>query len=229
MAQTIRILFVHAIVHRLSAIGSDLRHVRRHSVSTGFSPDTGNIIRLCANTGARLHLVKPLGFCWRTSNCCGQDWTITNLPRSLSTIAGECAERFSDRRLFAVSTKGTRTGSDLWTMSPTMSLCLVRIAVGCLLRFRGCCGATMDPLAHDIQEQKSRISPTPWRWSSTKRGDRSGLKREAENDSTSWFVSVVRIACEDTDTLIPSRVSRRFTNAASRARAANARLRQKRT
>jgi tRNA (cytidine/uridine-2'-O-)-methyltransferase len=25
-------------------------------------PNTGNIIRLCANTGARLHLVEPLGF-----------------------------------------------------------------------------------------------------------------------------------------------------------------------
>ncbi|HWI68343.1 MAG TPA: TrmH family RNA methyltransferase, partial [Nitrospiraceae bacterium] len=25
-------------------------------------PNTGNIIRLCANTGAMLHLVKPLGF-----------------------------------------------------------------------------------------------------------------------------------------------------------------------
>ena len=25
-------------------------------------PNTGNIIRLCANTGVRLHLVKPLGF-----------------------------------------------------------------------------------------------------------------------------------------------------------------------
>ena len=25
-------------------------------------PNTGNIIRLCANTGADLHLVKPLGF-----------------------------------------------------------------------------------------------------------------------------------------------------------------------
>ena len=27
-------------------------------------PNTGNIIRLCANTGARLHLVEPLGFAW---------------------------------------------------------------------------------------------------------------------------------------------------------------------
>ncbi|MCM2338201.1 MAG: tRNA (uridine(34)/cytosine(34)/5-carboxymethylaminomethyluridine(34)-2'-O)-methyltransferase TrmL, partial [Lysobacter sp.] len=25
-------------------------------------PNTGNVIRLCANTGARLHLVAPLGF-----------------------------------------------------------------------------------------------------------------------------------------------------------------------
>ena len=25
-------------------------------------PNTGNVIRLCANTGAALHLVKPLGF-----------------------------------------------------------------------------------------------------------------------------------------------------------------------
>ncbi|HET8701160.1 MAG TPA: tRNA (cytidine(34)-2'-O)-methyltransferase [Nitrococcus sp.] len=26
-------------------------------------PNTGNVIRLCANTGARLHLIHPLGFC----------------------------------------------------------------------------------------------------------------------------------------------------------------------
>lgn len=27
-------------------------------------PNTGNIIRLCANTGYRLHLIEPLGFAW---------------------------------------------------------------------------------------------------------------------------------------------------------------------
>ena len=26
------------------------------------APNTGNVIRLCANTGARLHLIQPLGF-----------------------------------------------------------------------------------------------------------------------------------------------------------------------
>ena len=25
-------------------------------------PNTGNVIRLCANTGATLHLIEPLGF-----------------------------------------------------------------------------------------------------------------------------------------------------------------------
>ena len=27
-------------------------------------PNTGNVIRLCANTGAELHLVEPMGFRW---------------------------------------------------------------------------------------------------------------------------------------------------------------------
>lgn len=27
-------------------------------------PNTGNIIRLCANSGAKLHLIEPLGFDW---------------------------------------------------------------------------------------------------------------------------------------------------------------------
>ncbi len=31
-------------------------------VSPEIAPNTGNIIRLCANTGSRLHLVEPLGF-----------------------------------------------------------------------------------------------------------------------------------------------------------------------
>ena len=31
-------------------------------VSPEIAPNTGNIIRLCANTGATLHLVEPLGF-----------------------------------------------------------------------------------------------------------------------------------------------------------------------
>ena len=31
-------------------------------------PNTGNIIRLCANTGAKLHLIHPLGFVMSKKN-----------------------------------------------------------------------------------------------------------------------------------------------------------------
>ena len=72
-------------------------------------PNTGNIIRLCANTGARLHLVKPLGFTLEDKQLlrAGLDY------HEFATITvheswAECAERFKDRRLFAVSTKGTK-------------------------------------------------------------------------------------------------------------------------
>ena len=27
-------------------------------------PNTGNIIRLCANTGFNLHIIEPMGFTW---------------------------------------------------------------------------------------------------------------------------------------------------------------------
>ena len=72
-------------------------------------PNTGNIIRLCANTGARLHLVKPLGFTLEDKQLlrAGLDY------HEFATIAvyeswAECAARVKDRRLFAVSTKGTQ-------------------------------------------------------------------------------------------------------------------------
>lgn len=72
-------------------------------------PNTGNIIRLCANTGAMLHLVKPLGFSLEDKQLvrAGLDY------HEFATITvhdgwAECAARFKDRRLFAVSTKGTQ-------------------------------------------------------------------------------------------------------------------------
>jgi tRNA (cytidine/uridine-2'-O-)-methyltransferase len=72
-------------------------------------PNTGNIIRLCANTGARLHLVKPLGFDLndRQMRRAGLDYhEFTEL--SVYETWTECADRFKDRRLFALSTKGTQ-------------------------------------------------------------------------------------------------------------------------
>jgi len=72
-------------------------------------PNTGNIIRLCANTGARLHLVKPLGFTLEDKQLlrAGLDY------HEFATITvheswADCAAGVKGRRLFAVSTKGTQ-------------------------------------------------------------------------------------------------------------------------
>ncbi|MBX3328471.1 MAG: tRNA (cytidine(34)-2'-O)-methyltransferase [Nitrospira sp.] len=69
-------------------------------------PNTGNIIRLCANTGARLHLVKPLGFSLEDKQLlrAGLDYhEFTTL--SVYENWAECAEQFNNRRVFAVSTR----------------------------------------------------------------------------------------------------------------------------
>lgn len=52
-------------------------------------PNTGNIIRLCANTGFRLHIIEPMGFAQDDSACAARGWTITSLPplRVIMTIA----------------------------------------------------------------------------------------------------------------------------------------------
>ena len=72
-------------------------------------PNTGNIIRLCANTGTRLHLVKPLGFSLDDKQLirAGLDY------HEFATLTvyetwDECAHQFTHRRLFAFSTKGTQ-------------------------------------------------------------------------------------------------------------------------
>jgi tRNA (cytidine/uridine-2'-O-)-methyltransferase len=69
--------------------------------------NTGNIIRLCANTGASLHLVKPLGFTLedRLLRRAGLDYREYAAITVHETWTA-CADRFTDHRLFAVSTKG---------------------------------------------------------------------------------------------------------------------------
>jgi tRNA (cytidine/uridine-2'-O-)-methyltransferase len=76
-------------------------------------PNTGNVIRLCANTGARLHLVEPLGFSLedRQLRRAGLDYheyaalqVHPNLDMALRTIA---ATQGASPRVFALSTRGT--------------------------------------------------------------------------------------------------------------------------
>ncbi|HEU4500554.1 MAG TPA: tRNA (uridine(34)/cytosine(34)/5-carboxymethylaminomethyluridine(34)-2'-O)-methyltransferase TrmL [Nitrospira sp.] len=72
-------------------------------------PNTGNIIRLCANTGVRLHLVRPLGFSLddRQMRRAGLDYHEYATMKVHDDWA-ICAAHFKGRRIFAVSTKGSQ-------------------------------------------------------------------------------------------------------------------------
>ncbi len=72
-------------------------------------PNTGNAIRLCANTGARLHLVEPLGFTLDEKNLrrAGLDY------RELANVTVHrdweaCAQALAGRRLFAFTSRATQ-------------------------------------------------------------------------------------------------------------------------
>ena len=69
--------------------------------------NTGNIIRLCANTGMGLHLVKPLGFSLedRLLRRAGLDYH-EFAAVTVHVDWPACVSRFAGRRIFAVSTKG---------------------------------------------------------------------------------------------------------------------------
>ncbi|GAB2504219.1 tRNA (uridine(34)/cytosine(34)/5-carboxymethylaminomethyluridine(34)-2'-O)-methyltransferase TrmL [Lysobacter humi (ex Lee et al. 2017)] len=77
-------------------------------------PNTGNVIRLCANTGARLHLVEPLGFDMddRQLKRAGLDYheyAAVRVHRDLDTALAHLRDRHGEAfRLFALSTRGTQ-------------------------------------------------------------------------------------------------------------------------
>ena len=75
-------------------------------------PNTGNAIRLAANTGCTLHLVEPLGFSMddarlRRAGLDYHEWV--RVRRHASWDALLDAERPDPERLFALTTHGTRT------------------------------------------------------------------------------------------------------------------------
>lgn len=77
-------------------------------------PNTGNIIRLCANTGVGLHLVEPLGFSIDDKQLqrAGLDYHEFARIQVFSTWA-ECAQAFSKRRVFAMTTKGQQNYAEI--------------------------------------------------------------------------------------------------------------------
>ncbi|VTP68575.1 tRNA (cytidine(34)-2'-O)-methyltransferase [Serratia rubidaea] len=71
-------------------------------------PNTGNIIRLCANTGFQLHLIEPLGFPWDDKRLrrAGLDYhEFASIKRHADYTAFVASE--NPQRLFALTTKGT--------------------------------------------------------------------------------------------------------------------------
>jgi tRNA (cytidine/uridine-2'-O-)-methyltransferase len=72
-------------------------------------PNTGNVIRLCANTGARLHLVRPLGFHLdaRAVRRAGLDYRELADVHEHASLAA-CLATLGEPRWFAFTTRGSR-------------------------------------------------------------------------------------------------------------------------
>lgn len=73
-------------------------------------PNTGNVIRLCANTGTDLHLIEPLGFSLdekrlRRAGLDYREFATVRVHASLEDCLG-CLDR---RNVYAFSTRGRRT------------------------------------------------------------------------------------------------------------------------
>src|SRR5690554_4149482 len=70
-------------------------------------PNTGNVIRLCANAGARLHLVAPLGFTLddRQLRRAGLDYH-EYAPVRVHDSLDAAVAAIAPQRLFALSTRG---------------------------------------------------------------------------------------------------------------------------
>jgi tRNA (cytidine/uridine-2'-O-)-methyltransferase len=77
-------------------------------------PNTGNIIRLCANTGFRLHLIGPLGFSWEDKKLrrAGLDYHEFAAIGQYDSLEA-CLSSIRPGRLFACTTKGKSYYTDV--------------------------------------------------------------------------------------------------------------------
>jgi tRNA (cytidine/uridine-2'-O-)-methyltransferase len=80
-------------------------------VSPEIPPNTGNAIRLAANTGVQLHLVRPLGFALddtklRRAGLDYHEWAAVQVHDSLDEAVTSAGAR--PDRVFAMTTRGSR-------------------------------------------------------------------------------------------------------------------------
>ncbi|MDE1898144.1 MAG: tRNA (cytidine(34)-2'-O)-methyltransferase [Xanthomonadaceae bacterium] len=121
------------------------------------APNTGNVIRLAANTGSRLHLVEPLGFSMEDSQLrrAGLDYhEYAKVLRHTSWQALQDAEHPQAARLFALTTKGQASPFEM------------RFQAGDWLVF----GSETKGLPDDV---RSRIPPVQWLRLPMREGQRS--------------------------------------------------------
>lgn len=72
-------------------------------------PNTGNIIRLCANTGAKLHLIEPLGFTiddkrMRRAGLDYKEWAEVKVHQNLTSAISY----IKPNNIYPISTKGNK-------------------------------------------------------------------------------------------------------------------------
>ena len=110
-------------------------------------PNTGNVMRLCANTGCRLHLVRPLGFSLRDKQLrrAGMDY-LESVDITEHADWRACRASLAGRRSFAVTTSGARRydepryrAGDIFVFGPETS------------------GLPADVMAEFPQEQRIRV------------------------------------------------------------------------
>jgi tRNA (cytidine/uridine-2'-O-)-methyltransferase len=84
-------------------------------VTPEIPPNTGNVIRLCANTGCSLHLIEPLGFSMddKQMRRAGLDYhEYATVRRHADWAAFLAAEQPDPQRLLAMTTRGSASAYD---------------------------------------------------------------------------------------------------------------------
>ena len=111
-------------------------------------PNTGAIIRLCANTGAHLHLIEPLGFDLSDTSLKRAGLDYHHLARiSVHEELGKCLETLAGARVFAFSKRCRLRYTD------------VRFELGDVLLFGSESSGLADGVLESLPEARRLLIP----------------------------------------------------------------------
>lgn len=97
---------------KVSTVSNDHHPLQIVLYEPEIPPNTGNIIRLCANTGVGLHLIEPLGFsldskALRRAGLDYHEYAQLQVHASLGDCLDQLLAEYPQRRVFAMTTKGS--------------------------------------------------------------------------------------------------------------------------